>query len=62
MLGECITEERRSVLRFLWPNGLNAKDTHNEMFPVYGGKCLSHKAVYNWVANILLTMKKLKQR
>jgi hypothetical protein len=19
------------------------------MFPVYGGKCLSHKAVHNWV-------------
>jgi hypothetical protein len=22
---------------------LNAKDIHKEMFPVYGGKCLSHK-------------------
>jgi hypothetical protein len=21
----------------------------NEMFPVYGGKCLSRKAVHNWV-------------
>jgi hypothetical protein len=29
--------------------GLNAKDIHKEMFPVYGGKCLSCKAVHNWV-------------
>jgi hypothetical protein len=28
---------------------LNAKDIHKEMFPVYGGKCLSHKSVQNWV-------------
>jgi hypothetical protein len=32
----------------LWAKGLNAKDIHNEMFPVYGGKSLSHKAVHNW--------------
>jgi hypothetical protein len=29
--------------------GLNAKDIHTEMFPVYGGKCLLHKVVHNWV-------------
>jgi hypothetical protein len=33
----------------LWAKGLNAKDIHKEMFPVYGGKCLSRKAVHNWV-------------
>jgi hypothetical protein len=30
-----------------------AKDTHKEMFPVYGGKCLSSKAVHNWKGNLL---------
>jgi hypothetical protein len=34
---------------FLWAKGLNAKDIHKEMFPVYCGKCLSRKAVNNWV-------------
>jgi hypothetical protein len=29
----------------LWAKGLNAKDIHKEMFPVYGGKCLLRKAV-----------------
>jgi transposase len=31
------------------------KDIHKEIFPLYGGKCLSFKAVHNWV-------KKLSQR
>jgi hypothetical protein len=30
-------------------DGLNAEDIHKEMFPVYDGKCLSRKAVQNWV-------------
>jgi hypothetical protein len=55
------TEEQLSVVRFLCAKGLNAKDIHKEIFPVYGGKCLSRKAVQNWVANVSL-MKRLKQR
>jgi hypothetical protein len=47
---DCTTEEQPSVVRFiLWAEGLNAKDMNKEMFPVYGGKCLSRKAVHNWV-------------
>jgi hypothetical protein len=46
---------------FLWAKGLNTKDIHKEMFPVCGGKCLSHKAVHNWVANVSL-MTRLKRR
>jgi hypothetical protein len=34
---------------FLWAEGLDAKDIHKETFYVYGGKCLSCKAVHNWV-------------
>jgi hypothetical protein len=36
-------------VRFLWAKGLTAKDIYKEMFPVYGGKCLWHKAVPSWV-------------
>jgi hypothetical protein len=59
---EYITEEQRSVVRFLWAKGLNAKDIHKEMFPVYGGKCLSLKAVQNWVPEVSLMTKNLKRR
>jgi hypothetical protein len=46
-LEECTTEKQRSVVRYLWEKGLDAKDIHREMFPVYGGKCLSRKTVHN---------------
>jgi hypothetical protein len=36
-------------VRFLWAEGLGAKDIHKETFPVCGGKCLSRKAVHSWV-------------
>jgi hypothetical protein len=34
---------------FWWAKELSAKDIHKEMFPVYGGKYSSRKAVHNWV-------------
>jgi hypothetical protein len=49
VIEEYHTEEQRSVVRFLWAKGLNTKDRHKEMFPAYGGKCLSRKAGHNWV-------------
>jgi hypothetical protein len=51
MLGEYTAKLQRSVVRFLWAKGFNAKDIHKEVlvFPVYGGKYLSRKAVHNWV-------------
>jgi hypothetical protein len=42
---------KSSILLYvlLWERRLNAKDIHKQMFPVHGGKCLSCKAVQNWV-------------
>jgi hypothetical protein len=40
VLEECTNEKQCSVVLFLWAKGLDAKDIHKEMFPVYGGKCL----------------------
>jgi hypothetical protein len=33
----------------LWAKGHSANDINKEMFPVYGGKCLTRNAVHNWV-------------
>jgi hypothetical protein len=50
VLEECSTnEQQHSVVRFCGAKGLNPKDSHTEIFPVYGGKCLLCKAVHNWV-------------
>jgi hypothetical protein len=62
VLEECNTEEQSSVVRFLWPEGYNAKDIQKEIFLIYRGKCLSRKAVQNWVANVSLMKKRLKRR
>jgi hypothetical protein len=60
------TEEQHSVvplllllllLLLLWAKEPDAKDIHKEMFSLYGGKCLSLKAVHN-----SLMMKRLKRR
>jgi hypothetical protein len=48
VLEECVTEKQRYVLRFFRAKGLDAKNIRKEMFPVYGGKCLSRKAVQSW--------------
>jgi hypothetical protein len=49
VLRDGTTEEQRSLVRFLWANGLNVKDIHTEIFLVYGGKFLSRKAVHKLV-------------
>jgi hypothetical protein len=36
----------------LWTKRLNAWDIHKEMFPLYGGKCLSRKVFHNWVEKL----------
>jgi hypothetical protein len=46
---EYISEEQRSGVRSLWTKGLTANDINKESFSVYGGKCLSLRAVHNWV-------------
>jgi hypothetical protein len=43
-----INEGHHSVVRLLWAKGLSANNIHKEMFPVYGRKCLSRKAVPPW--------------
>jgi hypothetical protein len=41
---------KNSILfKFSWAKGLNTKDIHKEMFPVYVGKWLSRTAIRNWV-------------
>jgi hypothetical protein len=50
VLEEVTIEEQRCLCVF-WggSKGLNVKNIHKEMFPIYGGKCLSRKAVHNWM-------------
>jgi hypothetical protein len=62
VLQEYATEEQLSLVHLLWAKGLSTKNIHKEMFPVYGRKCLLHKSVHSWVADVLLMTKRLKWR
>jgi hypothetical protein len=33
------------------------KGIHKEIYPVYGGKCFSLKAIHNWVVKVTLMAK-----
>jgi hypothetical protein len=44
-----ITEEHRSVVLSLWAEELNAKDSHQKIFPLYVRKCLSRETAHDWV-------------
>jgi hypothetical protein len=48
VLEECTIKEQRSVVRFCGQKDAMQKDIHKEVFPVYGGKCLSSKAFQPW--------------
>jgi hypothetical protein len=53
LLEACSTDEHVLVcVFFLLAKGLNAAGIHKEMFPVYGGKCLSLNAVRYRVADV----------
>jgi hypothetical protein len=34
---------------FLWAKGMEPKNINKEMLPIYGEKCVSRQADYNWV-------------
>jgi hypothetical protein len=62
VLKECTNEEQSSVVRFFVGERTQFKDIHKEIFPVYGGKCLSRRAVHNLGENVSLMTERLKLR
>jgi hypothetical protein len=47
VLEECITKEQRSLVLFLWAEGLSAKDIHKEVFTV-GSVCRVKRLATGW--------------
>jgi hypothetical protein len=48
VLEECTTEEQHSIVRLLVGKKDSMQGVLKKKFPVYGGKCLSRKAVHSW--------------
>jgi len=45
----CTKEEQRSVIRFLWAEGVPGAQIHLRMCAQYGDKVLSCRIVYEWI-------------
>ena len=48
-LSTCTVEEQRSVIRFLWSEGVKPSEIHRRMKVQYEDSCLSQGRVYEWV-------------
>jgi hypothetical protein len=42
-------EEQRSVIRFLWAEGIPGGQIHQRMCAQYGDSALSRRVVYGWI-------------
>ena len=48
-LSTCTVEEQRSVILFLWSEGVKPSEIYRRMKVQYGDSCLSQGRVYEWV-------------
>jgi hypothetical protein len=62
VIQESTTEEQCSVVRFCGQKDSMKRTFVNKCFLFTVGKCLSRKAVHNWMTNVWLMTKRLKRR
>ena len=48
-LSLCTKEEQRSVIRFLWAEGVNGAEIHARLCTQYEEKALPLRSVYEWI-------------
>ena len=48
-LSVCTKEEQRSVIRFLWAEGVKGAEIHARLCTQYGGNSLPRRSVYEWI-------------
>ena len=48
-LSICTKEEQRSVIRFLWSEGVSGAEIHRRLLVQYGNSCLPQRSVYEWI-------------
>jgi len=48
-LQQCTKQEQRSVVRFLFSEGVKPIEIHRRMRIQYGDNCMSRTQVYEWI-------------
>ncbi|PNF23181.1 hypothetical protein B7P43_G02737 [Cryptotermes secundus] len=52
LLSVCTKEEQRSVIRFLWSEGLSGAAIHQRLSGQYGKSVLLQRSVYEWIEKL----------
>ena len=48
-LSVCTKQEQRSVIRFLWSEGVSGAETHRRLSAQYGNSVLPQRSVHEWI-------------
>ena len=48
-LSVCTKQEQRSVIRFLWSEGVSGAEMHRRLSAQYGNRVLPQRSVYEWI-------------
>jgi transposase len=48
-LSFCTNEEQRSVILFLWSEGVSRAEIHRRLLAQYGNSVLPQRSVYEWI-------------
>ena len=51
-LSVCTKEEQRSVIRFLWPEGVSGVEIHRRLSAQYGNGVLPQRSLYEWIEKL----------
>ena len=51
-LSVCTKEEQRSVIRFLWSEGVSGAEIHRRLTVQYGNNVLPQRSVYEWIEKL----------
>jgi transposase len=48
-LSDCTIEEQRTVVRFLWSEGVKSAEIHRRMLAEYGACTMHQRRIYEWI-------------
>jgi hypothetical protein len=48
-LSDCTIEEQRTVVRFLWTEGVKSTEIYHQMLAEYGAYTMREQKIYEWI-------------
>jgi transposase len=51
-ISDCTKEEQRSLIRFLWSEGVSGAEIHRRLVAQYGDSVLPQRSVYEWIEKL----------